>query len=111
LFAKLRLVSQTNTSLPVPIQHIAKLAHLQNLTPEQLQQYEANITSIMNHMQEVTQLDLSTVPETSRVIEEENILRDDMVKSSFTQSQALQNAKHTHEGFFKVPAVLEERDA
>jgi aspartyl-tRNA(Asn)/glutamyl-tRNA(Gln) amidotransferase subunit C len=94
----------------VPIEHIAKLAHL-NLTPEQLKTYKGHLGSILGHMQEITKLDLSTVPLTARVIEEENIWREDEVRPSFTQEEALQNAKNTHDGFVMVKAIFEDKGA
>jgi aspartyl-tRNA(Asn)/glutamyl-tRNA(Gln) amidotransferase subunit C len=103
-FAKLHLVSKT----AVPIKHIAKLAHLQ-LTEDQLQTYSAKLESILEHMQEITQLNLSDVPSTARVIEEENIFRDDVVLPSLPQAEALKNATKTQEGFFVVPGVLKDQ--
>jgi aspartyl-tRNA(Asn)/glutamyl-tRNA(Gln) amidotransferase subunit C len=94
----------------VPIAHVAKLANLQ-LTPEQLTKFEQSLNSIVGHMQEVADLDLSKVPSTARVIDEENILREDVVEPSFSQVDALKNAKHTHDGYFMVAHVFENKDA
>lgn len=94
----------------VPVAHTAKLANL-NLTEEQLKAYEVSMSSIVNTMQEVASLDLQSVPLTARVIEEENIFRDDVVQPSLTQEEALQNAKRIHDGHFMVDHILENKDA
>jgi aspartyl/glutamyl-tRNA(Asn/Gln) amidotransferase C subunit len=62
-------------------------------------------------METIKQLDLADVPETSRTTEEENVWRDDEVKLSFSQAEALQNAAKKYKGFYLVPLVLIGKDA
>ncbi len=97
-------------SAQLPIQHIAKLANLQ-LTDEQLKKFEQNLSSILDYMQEITKIDLSNVPATARVIDEENILREDEVESSLSQAEVLKNAPASHDGYFVVNAIFEDKGA
>lgn len=91
------------------VEHIARLANLE-LTEEQIEAYTAHLASIIAYMKEIRDLDVSTVPETFRVIDEENVFREDEVNLSLTQQEALQNAERVHEGFFVIPAIFNSDD-
>ena len=65
----------------------------------------------MNFMNQIKELDLKSISETSRTSEEENVLRDDLVTPSLTIDEALSNTKNTHDGFFLVPHVLVGKDS
>ena len=93
-----------NISKPL-VQHLSKLASLQ-LTDDQINLYQSNLSSIMDYMDQIKKLDLKSVSETFRTSEEENVWRDDEIKASFTQTQALANAMSTYQGYFLVPLVL-----
>ena len=89
------------------IKVLAKLANL-NLSKKQEEDLEKSIPSVVDYMDEIKNLDVDDVTETTRVTEEENVLREDIVESSLSQEQALKNAKKTRNGFFVVPAIFEE---
>jgi aspartyl/glutamyl-tRNA(Asn/Gln) amidotransferase C subunit len=61
-------------------------------------------------MDEIKNLDVDNIPETTRVTEEENIFREDVVEPSLSQADALKNAKNTRNGFFVVPYVFEKEE-
>jgi aspartyl-tRNA(Asn)/glutamyl-tRNA(Gln) amidotransferase subunit C len=87
---------------------IKKLSHLAkiNLSEEQLEKYTKDISSVMGYMEEIKNIDVTNIPETSRIAKEENVLREDIVKESLPQKEALKNAKNTHNGYFSVPMIL-----
>jgi len=93
------------------VQKIARLAAL-NPTQKQLQTYQDNLDEIISYMDEVKNLNLESVPETARVLEEENIFRDDEVKTEnmFSQKEALANASRTYQGYFVVDKILENKE-
>src|SRR5437868_3486871 len=93
-----------------PIDRITKLANLP-LSAEQQAAQEAGLNSVLTYMDNIKALDLQKVPLTARVTEEENVLREDEVQPSLMQAEALTNAAEVHQGFFKVKAVLENREA
>lgn len=68
-------------------QKIAKLAHL-NLTPQEIEKFTPQLTSILNATKIFQQLDLSKVPPTNQVINLENITRPDVSKK-FPEQQKL----------------------
>lgn len=101
----------TNNTLAssISIPHIAKLAKIP-LTADETEYFEKSFGPVIEYMQKIGKLDMHGVAETTRTGEEENVLREDIVTASFTQEEALQNAKHKHAGYFLVDAVLEKRE-
>jgi aspartyl-tRNA(Asn)/glutamyl-tRNA(Gln) amidotransferase subunit C len=97
----------TSSASNLPIKHISKLANL-DLSEAEVVFFEKNLSSVIEYMQKIGQLDVSSVSPTSRTSEEENVLREDAVIPSFSQDQALQNAPRKHDGYFVVPAVLDK---
>ena len=93
--------------MKISISHIAKLANL-NLSEEQLETMEKSIPAVVEHMEEMKELEVTDVSETNGMTEESNITREDLVEPSFSQTQALKNAKKTYKGYFVVPRILED---
>lgn len=91
--------------MKINVSALAKLANL-TLSEKQLKDLEESIPGVVEYMDEVKNLDVDSIPETTRVTEEKNILREDIVTESLSQEEALQNAKQTHKGFFVVPNVF-----
>ncbi|PIP15011.1 Asp-tRNA(Asn)/Glu-tRNA(Gln) amidotransferase GatCAB subunit C [Candidatus Roizmanbacteria bacterium CG22_combo_CG10-13_8_21_14_all_35_9] len=89
------------------VRNLAKLAKL-NLTDRQIDKYSQDLTAVVGYMEEIKNIDVSQVSETSRVTEEENIFREDEVKPSLSQKEALKNSKNTHNDYFLVPQILKE---
>lgn len=89
------------------IDNLSKLAKI-NLTKEQEEKYAGEFTSVMGYMDEIKNLDVDKIQETSRIAKEENVLREDVVKQSLDQKEALKNSKNTNNGYFLVPQILKE---
>ncbi len=91
------------------VNKIAKLAHIPVSAAE-----EATLSQAFNETLEVvahmSELDTSSVQPTHQVTGLENVWRDDVVATSrmFTQTQALANAKHTYQGYFVVPQIIDQ---
>ncbi|OGJ16653.1 MAG: hypothetical protein A2632_01155 [Candidatus Pacebacteria bacterium RIFCSPHIGHO2_01_FULL_46_16] len=92
------------------ILHLAKLAAL-SISGSEIKKYEKQLEVIFEYMDQIKQLDLAAVPETFRTTEEENVLRGDIVTPSLSQSDALRNARRTHNGFFVVSAIMKDEHA
>jgi aspartyl-tRNA(Asn)/glutamyl-tRNA(Gln) amidotransferase subunit C len=95
--------------MSVNVKHLAKLANL-TLTSEQEENLEKSIPSVVEYMDTIKNLDVDDIPETSRLTDEENVFRDDVVEPSLSQEQALKNAKNTYNGFVVVPYVFEKEE-
>ncbi len=89
------------------IDGFSKLARI-NLTKEQEEKYASDFSSVIGYMEEIKNLNVDKIEETSRVAKEENVLREDVVKESLPQSEALKNSKNTNNGYFLVPAIFKE---
>ena len=64
------------------IDDLSKLAKI-NLTKEQEEKYADEFSSVMGYMEEIKNIDVTNISETSRIAKEENVLREDIVKESF----------------------------
>ena len=92
------------------VAHIARLANIP-VTADEEERLAAGFNITMLVVDELFKVNATGVEPTHQVTGLENILREDEVdiERQFTQSQALQNAKNTYNGFFVVDQVLEEK--
>jgi len=90
------------------VEHVAQLARL-GLTQEQKEQLAAQLSRILEHFAVLQRLDTSHIPPTAQVIALQNVLRPDQVRPSLPRDLVLANAPQAEEGFFRVPAILEEQ--
>jgi len=86
--------------------HVAKLARLK-LSPEELERFSAQLESILDYINQLNELDTSTVEPLSHALDLRNVFRDDAVTGSIPREQVLANAPEQRDGFFLVPPVLE----
>ncbi|MFC1749084.1 Asp-tRNA(Asn)/Glu-tRNA(Gln) amidotransferase subunit GatC [Pseudomonadota bacterium] len=87
------------------ITHLSKLANLP-LDPSESSDAQEQITTILEHVDQVASLDLADIPETNQVTNKTNQFREDKITPSLTQKQALSQSKNTHNGYFVVPGVI-----
>ncbi|WP_340025780.1 Asp-tRNA(Asn)/Glu-tRNA(Gln) amidotransferase subunit GatC [Paenibacillus sp. FSL K6-1096] len=88
------------------VQHVARLARLQ-LSPEEEATFTEQMNAILQYAEKLNELDTENVKPTTHVLQVSNVMREDVVKESLTQEEALLNAPDDEDGQFKVPAVLE----
>ncbi|WP_342437233.1 Asp-tRNA(Asn)/Glu-tRNA(Gln) amidotransferase subunit GatC [Paenibacillus sp. FSL L8-0436] len=88
------------------VQHVAKLARLQ-LSPEEEATFTEQMNAILQYAEKLNELDTEHVKPTTHVLQVSNVMRDDVVKESLSQEEAMLNAPEHEDGHFKVPAVLE----
>jgi len=88
------------------VQHVAKLARLQ-LSPGEEATFTEQMNAILQYAEKLNELDTDHVKPTTHVLQVSNVMRDDVVKESLSQDEALLNAPDHEDGHFKVPAVLE----
>ncbi len=98
-----------STITPKLVAHIATLSNIP-ITPAEEKTLADGFTTTMNVVDSLLQVDTSTVEPTHQVTGLENILRDDVIDTDrqFSQEQALQNAKRTHNGYIVVDQILGE---
>jgi len=89
--------------------HVARLARLR-LTEEELERMTGELSSILDHIEKIGELELDQVAPTSHVIELENVLRADEPRPSLPRELALAEAPDSDGVGFRVPspATVEE---
>lgn len=85
-----------------PVDHVAKLARL-DLADDELNQMHVEMVSILSHVRQIQELDLSDVPPTASPIPNGLRLRPDIPQDGLSQAEALANAPMASDGRFKVP--------
>jgi aspartyl-tRNA(Asn)/glutamyl-tRNA(Gln) amidotransferase subunit C len=83
--------------------HVAKLARLR-LSEEEVERMSGELSSILDHVERITELDLEGVEPTSHVIDVENVLRPDEPRPSLSRERALENAPDATDEGFRVPS-------
>lgn len=97
--------------MPVTIQdveHVAKLARLE-FTEEEKKKFTQQLNTILAYMEKLNELDTTNVEPLSYVLEQNNVLREDEVRPSLPQEEALANAPKQDGTYFKVPKAIGER--
>lgn len=93
--------------MKIDVSHIAKLSNLQ-LSDEEKKKFEKQLEETLDYIKKLEEIDTENIPPTNQVNGLENVLREDIPSPSLPQDEVLKNAKTTHNGFFKVPAILEK---
>jgi aspartyl-tRNA(Asn)/glutamyl-tRNA(Gln) amidotransferase subunit C len=87
--------------------HVARLARLR-LTDDEVDRMAKELSTILDHIERIGELDLDDVPPTSHVIAVENVLRPDEPRPSLPRERALELAPDAVESGFRVPAPRAE---
>jgi aspartyl-tRNA(Asn)/glutamyl-tRNA(Gln) amidotransferase subunit C len=87
------------------VEDVAFLARL-TLSDEELDKMTIQLGEILSYVEKLNELDTSTIKPTSHVFSVSNAFREDKVKISLTQNEALMNAPKQHEDMFQVPKIL-----
>jgi aspartyl-tRNA(Asn)/glutamyl-tRNA(Gln) amidotransferase subunit C len=87
------------------VEHVAHLARL-GLSAEEVTLLEGQLNHILEQFAVLSQLDTDAIAPTARVIELENVLRDDVVRPGLSVDEALAGAPERSGNHFVVPAVL-----
>ncbi len=88
------------------VSHIARLARL-SITDKERDLFGSQLSDILTHIKKLEQLDTSGVEPTSHALLLENVDRADVVKGSLSEDEVLANAPDRHEGFYRVPKIIE----
>jgi aspartyl-tRNA(Asn)/glutamyl-tRNA(Gln) amidotransferase subunit C len=83
--------------------HVARLARLR-LAEDEVERMSGELSTILDHIEKINELDLEDVEPTSHVIELENVLREDEPRESWPRERVLEEAPDVAEGGFRVPS-------
>ena len=93
------------------VDYIANLAQLA-VTEEEKEELIGQMNSILNYVEQLTQLDTSGIEPTAQVVhtlEQNYSWRADRPQAGFSQEQSLGNGPAIGSGHFKVPKVISEK--
>jgi aspartyl-tRNA(Asn)/glutamyl-tRNA(Gln) amidotransferase subunit C len=88
------------------VKYVADLARI-HLTDEETELLTADLEKILQYINTLDTLDVSQTQPTSHVLPLTNVHREDKVRPSFTQDEALKFSVEKQDGAFKVPKVIE----
>ena len=82
--------------------HVARLARLR-LDEDEIDKMSRELSSVLDHIEKISELDLEGVQPTSHVSDVENVLRADEPRPSWPVDDVLEAAPDAAEGGFRVP--------
>jgi aspartyl-tRNA(Asn)/glutamyl-tRNA(Gln) amidotransferase subunit C len=88
------------------VEHVARLARLV-LTDDEIDQFGEQLGVILEHAQDIAELDVEDVPPTAHPVPVENVLRADDVRRGLDRDEVLAQAPAAEDGRFRVPRILE----
>ena len=83
--------------------HVARLARLR-LSEDEVTRMTSELSTILDHIEKINELDLDDVEPTSHVIQIENVLRPDEPRPSLPREVALEQAPDRRADGFGVPS-------
>lgn len=92
---------------PDTVRHLASLARIL-VTDEEVETLASELNVIVDAVAKVNEAVSGDVLATSHPIPMSNVFREDEVRPSLTQAQALSGAPDSAEGRFRVAAILDE---
>ncbi len=88
------------------VEHVSRLARIY-LTDTEKSKFSAELSSILEYMDLLSEVDTTDVTPTVHTLSIINALRHDARKPSIPHDDALQNAPSESNGMFSVPKVIE----
>jgi aspartyl-tRNA(Asn)/glutamyl-tRNA(Gln) amidotransferase subunit C len=82
--------------------HVAHLARLR-LSEDELSRMSRELSSVLDHIEKISELALEGVAPTSHVVELENVFRADEPRESWSKEKILETAPDMAQGGFRVP--------
>ena len=87
--------------------HVARLSRLK-LEEHEVTAMQNDLSSILDHVDRLSEVDIEGVEPTSHVVPLENVLRDDVPRPSLDRDTSLAQAPDPADGAFRVPSPQAE---
>ena len=84
---------------------VAKLSKLE-FTEEEIENYRKDLNKIIDHMDELNQIDTTNVEPLFNVLDTKDKLREDIVLESQSKVEFLGNAPESDDNFIIVPKII-----
>ena len=92
--------------MDIGLSNVVKLARIE-LTSEEENRIGPPISEVLRYVEKLKELNVEDVEPTAHAVPLENVLREDELRESLTQEEALSNAPKTVNGLFVVPKIVE----
>lgn len=99
-------MKNTSSAVKIDVSKVSELANIP-LTDKEKATLEKELTETLDYIATLNSIDTKNVEPTSQVTGLTNVLREDIPLPCLSQEDALKNAKQTYNGFFSVPAILD----
>lgn len=95
--------------MPIQSEDVLKIAHLARLSvsDEQVKSYASDLSSIMNLVEQMNEIDTSGVEPMAHPLDQSQRLRFDEVTEQNQRELLQENAVDTEDGLFLVPRVID----
>jgi aspartyl-tRNA(Asn)/glutamyl-tRNA(Gln) amidotransferase subunit C len=90
----------------IDVPYLARLARLE-ITSEEAEIFSGQLGRILDHVEQMNQLDVTGIEPTAHAITVFDVIREDVAGESLPRSVVLNNAPHNANGLFVVPKVLD----
>ncbi len=87
------------------IRKVAENARLK-LTDQEIKEFVPQLKEVLEFFSKLDELDVSGLKPSMQPVELRNSLREDKVEPSLSQEDALKNAHHKKDGYFKGPRAV-----
>ena len=84
--------------------HVARLARLR-LAEDEIDTMSRELSTVLDHIEKISELDLEGVAPTSHVVEVENVMRPDEPRPSWPRERVLAEAPDAADDGFRVPTA------
>jgi aspartyl-tRNA(Asn)/glutamyl-tRNA(Gln) amidotransferase subunit C len=89
------------------VRHVANLARLR-ITDAEVATYAGQLSAILDYFEQLRRVDTEGVSPTAHPLSMVNVFREDTPHKSWPVERALHEAPDPHDGFFRVPKVLDQ---
>lgn len=87
--------------------HVARLSRL-SLDEREVTEMQEDLSSILDHVDRLSEIDIEGIEPTSHVVPLENVLREDVARPSLEREVSLAQAPDSSDGAFRVPSPQAE---
>lgn len=91
----------------IELQHIAKLSRLE-INHQKQDELANQLSETASYIDVLKELDTTNINPTSQVNNKHNVLRQDVIEDSLSQTDALSQAPETYNGYFKTAATIKK---
>lgn len=88
------------------IRYTANLARL-NLSADEEELFSEQLSDILRYINKLNELDTTYIEPMSHAVSIGNVFREDVIRDSLSNEQALKNSPEKQCPFFKVPKVID----